>query len=652
MFQNNQLLKKLKKNFQKNKKTVQGIVKKTNYGFGFLKKKKIYKKLFIPSIYMNRVINGDLILAELKIEKGREIAIPIKLIKSFLKKFIGTIKKIGNKKYVIPVYPYIQEMIICNFDSEIFNRVNTGDWIESELVGHKLSGSNFFYAKILKFISKKTNNNIPWIVTLYRYQIECQEPKINISKYITDQEEKDRKDLTNLNFITIDNSNTKDIDDAIFIKKNILKEFIIYIAISDPTAYIKQNSELDILAYKKSFTNYLPGLDIPMIPRELSEKIYSIHPNKNKSTLVCKVKIDKNGFLIKKSINFFLATIQSKYKLSYEKVSNWIENNNSNWNPKNIETERQLNLLFEFFKKRFLWRKYHSLIFRDRYEYKFIFDKENNIIGINKEIRRIAHRMVEEAMIVANIASAIFLSKNIKKGIYNVHSGFNSYSFQKISHFLENYGVKLSIKNIGSIDNFSEARRFLNIYSDSYIHFRMKKLQSFGTISLIPEPHFALGVQLYSTWTSPIRKYTDMINHRLIKLIIKKKSHLCHDVLKKITISHILEVKNKNRLIEKELKKWLYFIFIKNNNFLNKIFLGEITDIYKNGIQVQLKKIGCYVLVPFYLIHYNKEEIYFNQILGIVLINGKVKYRVSDIVKIFIRDVNENTKIVVAEILN
>ena len=302
MFQNNPLLAQLKKKLHANKPRGEGIVKGTERGFGFLEVDS-QKSYFIPPKNMKKVMHGDKILALLKIEKDREIAEPEKLIEPFLNRFVGKIEKKDNKLFILPDYPFLKDLIICRINKNCINIFETGDWAVAKLIQHKLNGNSIFYAELIEEIVKANNPFIPWWVTLSRHNLAKKEPIIEKDDLIL-KDHSDRKDLTHLDFITIDNFNTKDIDDALFVEKDSNKNFCLTVAIADPTSYINSGSKLDIIASKRGFTNYLPGFNVPMLPRNLSEDMCSLNPNKRRPVLACCITILKNGDIGNK-INFF-----------------------------------------------------------------------------------------------------------------------------------------------------------------------------------------------------------------------------------------------------------------------------------------------------------------------------------------------------------
>lgn len=642
MFLNNPLLKKLKKKLHDKLPRVEGIVKSTEKGFGFLDVD-VQKSYFIPPYDMKKVMHGDKISARIHMEKNREIAKPESLIEPCLNRFIGKIERKNNDIFILPDYPFLRKSILCNIEKNSSYNFKTGDWVIAQLISHKLQKEKIFRAKVIKFITEENSFLVPWKVILSHHNLPINEPEIYPEEIIFN-ELPHRQDLTHLEFITIDNSNTKDIDDALFIKKEKNKNMSLFVAIADPTSYISEDTNIDKIALERGFTNYLPGFNVPMLPRMLSEDLCSLKPNVKRPVLVCRIVIDNKGNILSEKINFFLAWIKSAAQLVYENVSDWLENIGS-WKPKTDEISNQILLLNHFSKIRTTWRNTYALVHKERAEYKFHISEKGEILSISRNPRRIAHKIIEEAMISANICSAKVLSKYLGFGIYNVHSGFDYINAEHVIEILLHYGIEMTVKEITTLSGFCKLHRKLSKLSNNYVSSRIRRLQSFGETSLIPYPHFGLGLKSYATWTSPIRKYGDMVNHRFLKAIIQNKKIMPPS--NSIT-SKISDCRRRNRISERDVEDWLYVIFLNKIKFNKNIFDAEITDITRGGIKAQLIENGANIFIPMLFLHKNKDEVVCSQEKGIVNIKNKIAYRISDIIKVKLKEIKIESRNIIA----
>ncbi|WP_343182688.1 exoribonuclease II [Buchnera aphidicola] len=616
-----------------------GVVKKYNENFGLFKIKNKYH-YFIPNQYIKNVMHGDRVVSIIINIQNKILVKPVFLIKPFLNIFIGIIKCVKKKIFIKPEYPLLNEYIICEVNKNICN-IKDGNLFFAQLVQHKLINKKNFLAKLIKFVVSKNDKFLSWKIILSYYNFEYQFPKNNNFKLII-QNEIYRTNLTHLEFITIDHDYTNDIDDAIFIKKK--NDFIkIIIAISDPTAYIREGSELDIIASKRLFTNYLPGFSIPMLPKKFSENLFSLFPGIKKPVLACKIKIDNCGNVLD-NVHFFLAWIKSHHKLTYNNITNWIDKK-TNWKPKKT-VRHQISLLHVLCKKRILWRKKNALIFKDHPEYKFHFSDTQDVINISMEYRNIAQKMVEEVMILANVSAAKFLSKNLGWAIYNIHNGFTNVNAKHVSSILKINNINIDYTQLIDLVGFCKFKRLLEKKPNDYIECCIRKYQSCSTLSITPKPHFALGFPEYLTWTSPIRKYSDMINHRLLKNIILGYSSI---KLKNDIIKNIINCKHRHRIVKKKIENCLYANFFYNTNKLNQVFEVKIFNILPYGIKARVLVNGAIVFIPNVYIYSITSELFCDQKNGILYLNNQELYRVSDKLKVIISNINLSTYSILAK---
>lgn len=640
MFQDNPLLIQLKEHFHSHGQRIEGVIKGTGKGFGFLEASN-QKSYLIPRIYMKKVMHGDRVIAMLHLEQDREVAEPKTLIKPFLSRFIGRVHRRAHFLFIVPSHPLLKDEIQCQPVHTLTHNFQSDDFAVAQMRCHPLKGDRYFNANLIHFISDSKNHLTPWWVILARYNLEKEAPemmKISKQKSVITPE-----DLTKLNFITIDSASTKDIDDALFVSDHGNNSFQVTIAIADPTTYIKQGSPLDNIARTRAFTNYLPGCTIPMLPRDLSDNLCSLRPNECRQVLACRFIISSNGAL-SDDIQFFMAKISSKGKLVYDEVSDWLEGIKG-WQPKSEAIAQQLILLQRVFYVRNSWRHQYALVCKDRPDYHFVLSDKGELIEILQENRRVANKIVEECMIAANICAAKVLRDHFGFGIYNVHTGFDRGLVKRAVSILKNNGVEVAAETLLDLKGFCDFRRHLDSQPTRFLESLIRRFQSAAEIRTTPGPHFGLGLDVYATWTSPIRKYGDMINHRLLKSIIHKQP--VEKPKDEITV-HIAERRRLNRLAERDINNWLYACYLKKKAGTDQRFMAEILYITRGGIRVRLLDNGAIAFIPFLFMHDVRDEIKYAKEAGTVQINGKVTYRQSDNLLVTITKVCIETSSVIA----
>ncbi|MCB5308410.1 exoribonuclease II [Yersinia massiliensis] len=640
MFQDNPLLAQLKQQLHTQTPRIEGVVKGTEKGFGFLEVDG-QKSYFIPPPQMKKVMHGDRIIATLHTDKDREIVEPETLVEPFLARFVGRVQRKDDRLSIVPDHPLLRDAIQCRPVTELPHDFQNGDWAVAEMRRHPLKGDRTFHADLTAFITNGEDHFVPWWVTLARHNLEREAPAMVESPlHDTDLQ---REDLTALNFVTIDSASTEDMDDALYVEDNGDGSLLLTIAIADPTAYVDENSELDLIARKRAFTNYLPGFNIPMLPRNLSDDLCSLRPNERRPVLVCRVTIAADGAL-GHDIRFSAAWVESKAKLVYDEVSDWLDGQGE-WQPKTPEIAQQITLLKQVCEARSQWRQANALVFKDRPDYRFLLGEKGEVLDIIVEHRRIANRIVEECMIAANVCAALALRDNLGFGIYNVHTGFDPALVDQAATVLQANGVEADPQALLTLPGFCELRRHLDALPTQFLDSRIRRFQTFAEISTVPGPHFGLGLEAYATWTSPIRKYGDMVNHRLLKAIITGQQ--AEKPQDEITVQ-LAERRRLNRMAERDVGDWLYARYLQPQAGTDTRFPAEIIDVTRGGLRVRLLDNGAVAFIPAPFIHAVRDEMVCSQETGTVQINGETVYSQNDKIEVRIAEVRMETRNVVA----
>lgn len=658
MFQDNPLLAQLKQQIHDSKEQVEGVVKSTDKAYGFLECDK--KTYFIAPPSMKKVMHGDKIKATIEKQGDKEQAEPEVLIEPMLTRFIAKVRFNKDKKLQVLVdHPSINQPIGAQQAKSVKEELQEGDWVVANLKTHPLRDDRFFYATINQFICRADDELAPWWVTLARHE-QSRYPVQGAEHYeMLDQ--KTRENLTALHFVTIDSESTMDMDDALYIEpitqNSVQIGWKLVVAIADPTAYIALDCQIEQEAKQRCFTNYLPGFNIPMLPRELSDELCSLIANETRPALVCYIETDLAGNITAKP-HFVSAYVQSKAKLVYNNVSDYLEQTNNQWQPETPEIAQQIHWLHQFTKARIQWRKTHSLLFKEKPDYAFVLAENGKVQEIKAEYRRIANQIVEEAMIIANICAAQFLHEQAKTGIFNTHSGFDKKYLENAHNFLmanlaneqnqAELAERYSVENLATLNGYCQMRHDIDHLESDYVALRLRRYLTFSEFKSELAPHFGLGLEGYATWTSPIRKYSDMVNHRLIKAVLAKQP--CEKPQNEV-LARLQEARRQNRLVERDIADWLYCRYLSPKVAENVEFNAEVQDVMRAGLRVQLLENGASLFIPTATLHNNKEEIQLNPDELALYIKGDRTYKIGDMVKVKLTEVKETTRSIVGEIV-
>ncbi|MDP2562410.1 exoribonuclease II [Psychrobium sp. 1_MG-2023] len=641
MFKDNALLAQLKQDIQQTLPKIEGRVKATDKSYGFLETEK--KSYFIAPPMMKKVMHGDIIEAHLREDKGKEQAEPLNLVSPAVKHFIAQVSKQKNKIMLMPPAPYRGPAIETQTDSNI--NVTPGDYVQATIIQHPLKQTEpagKFLAKIDNVIAKEDAIDTPWLVSLAKYNL------LNPEQTLPTQSPEDtgewqfdesiaRDDLSEQLFFTIDGPSTKDMDDAINICQLANGHWQLQVAVADPSAYIAPGSGEDQEAAARGYTHYLPKRVISMLPESLSYDLCSLVEGEKRPAVVCKMQITSRGKLLENP-TFSLAYITSAAKLNYQQVTEYIDDQ-STWQPSS-ELGKALTQLSELAFARNCWRAKNTQLFDSRPDYRLVLNDDLRIESVDVQHQSIAQSMIEEAMLLANISGGQLLQQQANKGIFNTHPGFEAEKVVKLTKLLAEHDYTYHPQHLLTTAGFCQLQREMTSRNDNYLAARLRKFQNYANISHQPEPHHGLGVEQYATWTSPIRKYGDLLNHRLLKAIIAGQPD---QVTIKAAQAELLKQQRDNqRVVERDINNWLYIEYLAHAVSDETVFKGEIFNVNRGGCMVKLDENGAVIFIPSTTFAKDRKSIKIDTELGTISVNDQIINRITDKVTIVITNGNKD----------
>ncbi|NOR54595.1 MAG: RNB domain-containing ribonuclease [Sulfurovum sp.] len=362
---------------------------------------------------------------------------------------------------------------------------------------------------------------------------DCVTDAHDVESVVTKEEHPDRVDLTHLDFCTIDPVTAKDFDDAIYFDN---ETYTLYVAIADVSHYVPYFTNIDKEAKKRGFTTYLPHKSFPMLPRELSENICSLKPRVDRLAFVAKIELDRTTLKAKKE-TFFEAIIHSKHRFNYDDIDKIINNNGSEATGKVKEILTYLLPLYEITKRLRKARLQHGFDFRSE-ETKLSINADHLLKATQIETGTPSHSLIEECMLLANQASAKRFSQSADDedalGIFRIHEPPQLARIEQlltelaaIGLYVEEYEDSPSL--IRAIQKEAD-KMGLASEVDAMV---IKSLRQ-ASYAAHNVGHFGLGFGYYSHFTSPIRRYADLILHRLIKTQLREDEEEASYLLRNI----------------------------------------------------------------------------------------------------------------------
>ncbi|MEL0629803.1 exoribonuclease II [Psychromonas aquatilis] len=648
MFQDNPLLNQLKQTMKANTPKRTGIVKASDRGFGFLETDK-GKRFFIAPSEMKKVLHGDRISATIQENGDKSSAEPVELKQTEITDFVAQISISPKRVSIKANNPLIQGFFKIKGAMQLANKgYHDGDWVNVKLLTHALEGNGF----LVEVTEKIAEHNDPFayrLIAVANHKLPNKAPEFDHPWQVTDPE-LERKDLTKVPFFTIDGVNTQDMDDALFVEENP-QGWTLTVAISDPSAYVPEMTDLDKEAYKRSFTLYLPNFNVPMLPRDLSDSLCSLKEGEKRATICCSIQIASNGEIIGEP-EFFAAWIKSHYRLNYHDVSNFLENeelNEQQWKP-NKELSQLLHTLDNATEVRHQWRCKNTIVMKNQPDYTLKLNNKGEVYEILCEPRRTANRLVEESMIVANVCAGDFLAKHKKQGVFNVHSGIASDRLEKAVKLLADYNIKTDSASLATLSGYVAMRQQVALLNNAYLDHRLRRLLSYADTSAAPAPHFTMGVKHYATWTSPIRKYGDLINHRLIKSVLTNQQ--ATPVAADIGV-HLNEARKAQRMAERDVNNLLYCNYLKDQEDADWRYKAEIFDIVKAGCRVRVQENGATFFIPNSLLSKptsDNKKVECCREEGVVKVAGNVELQLGDVIDVMLSSVKPESRQLIAKL--
>jgi ribonuclease R len=514
-------LRQLKSDIEEHKVVYPGTVKATNGRFGFVALDD-GRDVFLPPEEMQKVLPGDRVnITEQDGDKGKTQGLVDELLQSKLDTFVGRYIIRGKGHFVAPETPGINRWIFIPPRER--QNAEPEDFIYCKIHRHPIKDGKG-QAKILKVIGKAGDTGIERALTLATFDLPDTWPDAvqaqaeSLDESAINALKADREDRTDQPYVTIDSPGTQDMDDALLAEPNATG-WKLSIAIADPTALIEPGSPAEQEAFRRATAIYFPGEPLPMLPDSLSTRLCSLMPDVDRLALVCDLQVNNDGSL--GDYSFHLATIRSQGKLSYELVSNFIEgrvDDDIKALPDAITNSLdQLHQAATALRK---WRGEHALLSGDRPEFRLRLDENRRVRLIEPSVQNEAHRLVEECMVAANRCAADFLGQQAS-GLFIQHPGLRNDRVENIQALLEGFAPQLRELDISQADGFRDLmRQAEGLQAEVPVKTIISRQLARAELSFNPAPHQGMGLNAYTTFTSPLRKYTDFHVHRLIKSVL------------------------------------------------------------------------------------------------------------------------------------
>jgi ribonuclease R len=580
--------------------TAEGIVDFVNARFAFIICEGIEEDIMVSAKEMSNALDGDRVLIALwprhKRDKRQEGSV-LQVLKRKREEFVGKVQLSDRFAFVIP------DSKKLHFDIFI-KRSDLKGAKDGEKVVVKITRWHDEHKKnpegeITQVLGMAGENDTEMHAILAEYGLPDafpesveEEAKI-LPKEITAEEIKKRRDFRNITTFTIDPEDAKDFDDALSYRVLDNGNIEVGVHIADVTHYVRPGTDLEKEAYKRATSVYLVDRVVPMLPEVLSNGLCSLRPNEDKLTFSAVFELDNNAKIV--SEWFGKTIIHSDRRFSYEQAQEILEGNDGDFK------EEILSLNKLAYKLRDVRFKSGSIAF-ETVEIKFKLDENGKPLGVYQKVRKDAHKLIEDFMLLANKRVAQFVFDLVKHKddkltmVYRTHGDPDPDKLSMLSQFAFRFGHKVNLEENGNIPQKlnqlaleTEGRPEQNVIQSLAIRAMAKAIYSVKA-----DKHFGLGFEHYSHFTSPIRRYPDMMAHRLLQQYLEKKMYTDPKEYEE-KCKHSSEREKLAADAERASTKYKQVEFMTGT--IGRIFEGIVSGIQEFGVFVEINETKCEGLI-------------------------------------------------------
>jgi ribonuclease R len=506
---------------------VTGTLQATREGFGFVTPEKSGRAedIFVKARNMGNAMHGDLVLVRLEhFERGRspEGSI-IRILRRAHTRIVGKLEKYPGYGYVIPADHRIAQDIYIPLRS--MGKAEDNQMVVAEIINYPARKRNPEGA-VVEILGFDGDPGVAEDVITHQYELphsfsrKTRQEVAKIPDRISPRALKGRLDLREAPTVTIDGESARDFDDAISIQRSPKSTFLLWVHVADVSHYVPAGSALDRDAFERGTSVYFPGRVIPMLPEELSNGICSLNPEEDRLAFTVFAEFSRQGKMVRH--DFFETVIRSDARLTYRQVAEALEEENAAGLPDIPDLLSALMLMQDLAGKLQALRRKRGSIDFDLPEAEILLDLRGNIKEICRAERNVAHRIIEEFMIAANEAVAAYFHWLKVPGLYRVHGKPDQDSLASFADFAYGFGHRFPSPHTVQPKVLSDFLSTLKGLPEervlSQVLLRSMKQAEY---SMENTGHFGLASSTYTHFTSPIRRYPDLMVHRLLRELLR-----------------------------------------------------------------------------------------------------------------------------------
>ncbi|HGU7200203.1 TPA: ribonuclease R [Legionella pneumophila] len=573
---------------------LRGTVQGHPDGFGFFIPDDGSEDMVLSAKEMRAVMHGDLVLAYQSglDRRGRPEAKIHEVLEHANTTVVGRFFTDHGVNFVIPDSKRLTQDI--SIPQEFIGEAKNGQIVLVELIAYPNKRSQAI-GRVIHILGEHMAPGMEIQVAIHAHGIPFEWPDDvlaevgKIPQQISEEQLKGRTDLRNLPFVTIDGEDAKDFDDAVYCYKKPKGGFQLYVAIADVSHYVAKDSALDQEAARRGNSVYFPGKVVPMLPEALSNGVCSLNPHVDRLCMVAELSITQEGKISRS--RFYRAVIHSHARLTYTSVGAWLEQGKAD--EKHQALWPMLESLYDLYHILLDTRRLRGAMDFETTETRIEFDENKKIKCIVPVIRNDAHKLIEECMLAANVATARFLEKAEIPTLYRVHAAPEEDKITALRQFLGELGLSLGGGRKPGPKDFQRTMNMIGDRPEKHL-IETVMLRSFKQAQYVEsnEGHFGLAYSAYTHFTSPIRRFPDLLIHRAIGHLLDNhpvyEFEYSHEDMNRLG-KHSSMTERRADEATREVITWLKCEYMQDK--LGQVFKGRISAVTSFGIFVELDEI-------------------------------------------------------------
>ena len=559
-------------------------------GFGFLIPDEGGPDLFLGPKEMHKVLNGDRVMArEIGTDRrGRPEASIVEVLTRANRRLVGRLHVEHGIQFVVAENQRInQDILVAQTEKQ---PARPGQVVIVEIIEQPSEHAQPV-GRIVEVLGNYADPGMEIEIALRKYDLpyvfsqDAEKAAKSLPSGVQVPDYAGRKDLREIPLVTIDGENARDFDDAVYCEARG-NGFRLLVAIADVSHYVRSGEALDRDALQRGNSVYFPRRVIPMLPEELSNGLCSLNPRVARLAMVCEMLIETDGKI--REYRFYPAVIRSQERLTYTAVAEMLGDPGGEAAARYRRLLPRIEMLYTLYKVLAKAREKRGAIDFETIETEIIFNEYGKIERIVPVKRNEAHCLIEECMLAANVCASDFLRKHGQRTLYRIHEGPTPEKLEALHGFLKEFGLQLDGRQNPHARDFAKLLRKIRDRPDAQL-LQTVMLRSLQQAMYSPDNvgHFGLAYESYTHFTSPIRRYPDLLVHRAIKAVLHGKSYHPGD-WKQLGI-HCSVTERRADDATRDVDSWLKCYYMQDK--INVSFDGTVSGVTGFGIFVALDEI-------------------------------------------------------------